>query len=231
MDTLNCKIVLIPTQDRQSPLQQGETGIIIYLDRDANHLDIWTDGTHHLYAISDRDIEEGDYVVNFENKMPIVYKSTGLKGQYNKRKKIEGSTDKTMEIPTLPASFIRAYVAGSDNIAQIAVSTWSDGLCKHLDYPMQQPRRQGGEGAKTIYGEVNIEAIYTAEQVNKNLKLKTISPEIVQLMREKGPEMYLLLGELYIDAAKGGIKRSLILEKVKRLFEQNHFPLTKTIFP
>lgn len=48
-------------------------------------------------------------------------------------------------------------------------------------------------------------------------KLKDFAPEIIEDMKQRGPEMFLLLVELWKDAAKGGINRNLILKRAKLL--------------
>lgn len=83
--------------------------------------DLMPDSPIELYLVSDEEIKEGDWVVNTENDIPIVYKSTALSGVYNTRKKIISTTDKSLSIPPIPVSFIEWFVREQSKIGKVRV--------------------------------------------------------------------------------------------------------------
>lgn len=170
-DYIICTPVMLPASEKAiTQLHTVGASKTIRLSKEGLNLDICK--PQHLYLFSHRDINEGDWIINFQNaNTPDLYKSTGLKGKYNTRKLVEASTDPTLPLPLIPASFIAKWASEQGEIKYVKVETWEYRLCAHLNHTPNTPRRQVGEEGESPFGEVHILPIedktYNPEELKK----------------------------------------------------------------
>ena len=110
----------------------------------------------HLYFASDREIKEGDWMLHILDKTPIKYYPDDYPtikhaSEYEYRK-IEATTDSSMNIPLIPQSFIEKYVESQGEIKEVMIEMeerWSS-------HNKEAVASDGGYYNKTVTESVSI---------------------------------------------------------------------------
>jgi hypothetical protein len=121
-EQLKCKVVMLDTRDISTIAEFGE----LLFDKDG--FDPHIIKTKHLYLISDRKIKVGDW---YHNPSKTIFGDPhNEKCEYEHEakaclnepicKKIEATTDLTLNLPRLSESFIQAYVKANSTIDEIS---------------------------------------------------------------------------------------------------------------
>lgn len=97
---------------------------------------------YHLYLVSDRNIRKGDYFLNGMNNLSLATKDTFIGDWYNVTskscRKIEATTDKSLNLPLIPHSFVEKYIQAQRKIDRVSISIYYDRANitdAALDYP------------------------------------------------------------------------------------------------
>jgi hypothetical protein len=118
------KIVILPTDGASnlyidnSKLKYDETAMVDDLNPIANQ---------HLYIISDEEIKEGDWYITSDNMLLQFTKETHIHGNpLNLKGKIIATTDKSLGLPLVDQSLIKAYAEQPFDEVMVEYSDWWD---------------------------------------------------------------------------------------------------------
>ena len=136
-DFIICKPVILPTEDKSSPIWEWDdlpvirTNVRSWWDDEEkkNKWGVGNLGNRHLYLVSDEDIKEGDWILHKSPGYEKVQKEWQLHKYSHSdsvastdwRKKIVATTDKSLSLPLIPSSFIERWVNEQGKIDKVRV--------------------------------------------------------------------------------------------------------------
>lgn len=131
---LKCNVRMLPTEKATShiSMRNSNSGGLslgtLNFTNDLNKIDKsnnnWT--SQHLYFISDRDIKEGDYFLSDYGSF-VLRNCEGGYSEYpsslKDNKKIEATSDPSMNISLIPQSFVEKFVESQGEIKEVMIET------------------------------------------------------------------------------------------------------------
>lgn len=129
MDKLKVYPLMLPTHD-ESPLYIAGLVPKIYIGRVGSRA---VSGNQHLYLVSDREI--GKYEWFYASDRKSIHKNewndaASLKKEFFWYKKIEATTDHSLNFPLIPNSFIKEWVEKQGKIEKVYLDIFEDGTLK-----------------------------------------------------------------------------------------------------
>lgn len=170
---LKCNVRMLPTEKATShiSMRNSNSGGLslgtLNFTNDLNKIDKsnnnWT--SQHLYFISDRDIKEGDYFLSDYGSF-VLRNCEGGYSEYpsslKDNKKIEATSDPSMNISLIPQSFVEKFVESQGEIKEVVIEMDSLDI---IDF-MKTPK----DGTVIIH---KIKDSWTREEVIELIKRNT----------------------------------------------------------
>lgn len=124
MESIICRPVMLPAKDKNAP-------IVLYNSKE-NNLALRVSGTislsgdgwnyQHLYLVSDREIKKGDYISDPSEYYSVYKSASNYKG--TKLLKVEATTDKSLNLPLIPQSFIQEWVDKQGKVESVKIKVY-----------------------------------------------------------------------------------------------------------
>ena len=110
-----CKVVMITTNGSTMGCLAGYSNWSLLFDFKesyGNTIQLDEVSTFHLYIISDEEIKEGDYVIDYLNDLYGPYTNGDIiKTEFTKAYKVIATTDTSLNFPKTKKSFISKYIS------------------------------------------------------------------------------------------------------------------------
>lgn len=115
---MKCKVILLATDKYPALLKSTMSDKMYGMYNCAQRM---PHSLHHLYFVSDEEIQVGDWIydtVLMNRVEKAVYDNTYLTRDW---KKVVATTDKSLQLPSIPESFLKEYVEKNGSINEVEI--------------------------------------------------------------------------------------------------------------